>query len=128
MSMLNFFKKDAVHKLEQEQINNGLGGVQTIDRLGDFVCDGLLVDRSRSNKTVGAFANANDRYYNLFVPSDVALAKNDKICYNRLDGIVVYIELTTDAILNDEASGQTAWKTYEAATYSPVLEGEDGRV
>ena len=121
MAMTDYFKKNACDKITQTSTTTAHGNINVVDSIVTGASfDGLLVRRSLSEATIGADRTSPSNAYNLFVYSDTALSKDDKVRYTYANGDKVFIRLTSSAILNDEASGQTAWKTYEAETYEPT--------
>ena len=120
MAMTDYFKKEACQKVVQTKTANAYGNYTVTDAVTGAKFDGLLVKRAISEDTVGAQRTSVDNKYNLFVYDSTALVKDDKVCFTYRDGRKAYLRLTSDAILNDERSGQTAWKTYECETYEPT--------
>lgn len=121
MAMTDYFKKDACDKITQTDSANVHGNMTVVDSIASGSSfDGLLVKRALSSGTVGADRTSPSNTYNLFVYASEALSKDDKVRYTYANGEKVFIRLTSSAILNDEASGQTDWKTYEAETYEPT--------
>ena len=120
MAMTDYFKKNACTKIVQTETVNSHGNKTVKDTLGSSF-DGLLVKRALSETTAGARRDRTKDTYNLFVRSDAALAKSDKVRYTYNNGQSVYIRLTSNAILNEDFSGQTQWKTYEAETYETAV-------
>lgn len=121
MAMTDYFKHNACEKITQTNTANAHGNYTVVDSIATgSAFDGLLVRRSLSEVAVGADRTMPSNAYNLFVYADAVLSKDDKVRYTYANGDKVYIRLTSSAILNDEASGQTAWKTYEAESYEPT--------
>ena len=117
--MTDYFKKSACQKIVPTATMTAYGNAKITESYG-AAFDGLLVKTSTGEKTVGAKSGQESNTYNLFVPIGVELVKDDKLRYTYIDGRSVFLRLTSNAIINDERSGQTDWKTYTAATYTPT--------
>lgn len=120
MAMTDFFKKNACEKITQTKTANDYGQKIVSDALSGVKFDGLLVRPTISEMVIGADRTAVNNRYVLFVYADAELAKDDKVCYTYRDGQKAFLRLTSGAILNEDASGQTAWKTFEVETYEPT--------
>lgn len=120
MALEDYFKKNACTVIVQTLTDNDYGNKTVEDSATGATFDGLLVRRALGEEEIGSDRGEVSNRYNLFVPSNIDIAKDTKIEYTYRDGSKVSIRLTSNAILNDEASGQTGWKTYEAEIYTPA--------